>query len=52
MQTIRFNKPTGKYMAMLKEETKKKILTNNLFTFNDKNNVAIFNKREINLFLT
>ena len=41
-------KPTGKYMAMLKEETEKlKILTNNTFTFNDEDNVATFNKREI-----
>ena len=41
-------KPTGKYMAMLKEETEKlQILTNNTFTFNDEDNVATFNKREI-----
>lgn len=41
-------KPTGKYMAMLKEETKKlQILTNNTFTFNDEDNVATSNKREI-----
>ena len=41
-------KPTDKYMAILKEETKKlKILTNNAFTFNDEDNVDTFNKREI-----
>jgi len=41
-------KPIGKYMTMLKEETKKlKILTNNAFTFNDEDNVDTFNKREI-----
>lgn len=41
-------KPTGKYMAMLKEETEKlQILTNNTFTFNDEDNVATFNKKEI-----
>jgi Zn-finger DNA-binding domain protein len=35
-------------MAMLKEETEKlQILTNNTFTFNDEDNVATFNKREI-----
>ena len=33
---------------MLKEETEKlQILTNNTFTFNDEDNVATFNKREI-----
>lgn len=41
-------KPTGKYMAMLKEETEKmQILDNDTFTFNDEDNVATFNKREI-----
>lgn len=41
-------KPTGKYMAMLKKETKKlQILTNNTFTFNNEDNVTTFNKREI-----
>ena len=41
-------KPTGKYMAMLKEKTEKlQILTDNTFTFNAEDNVATFNKREI-----
>ena len=33
---------------MLKEKTEKlQVLTNNTFTFNDEDNVATFNKREI-----
>lgn len=41
-------KPTGKYIAMLKEEIEKlQILTNNTFNFNDEDNVGTFNKREI-----
>ncbi|WP_064612582.1 IS1/IS1595 family N-terminal zinc-binding domain-containing protein [Streptobacillus moniliformis] len=46
-QKLELPKPTGKYIKLLKEETKKiQLITSYNFKFNDEDNVSNFNKRE------
>ncbi|WP_196758715.1 hypothetical protein [Streptobacillus moniliformis] len=46
-QKLELPKPTGKYIKLLKEETKKiQSITSYNFKFNDEDNVSNFNKRE------